>query len=55
MHLQGRVTLEVIHAEENGQEQTFDVKTEASVEKFWVPLTPVIQTLMEESSGIEGD
>ena len=55
VHLQGRVTSEVIHTEEKDQEQIFGVKFETSVERFWVQLTPVIQTLLEETSEIEGD
>ena len=43
IHLQGRVTSEVIHAEGEGEEQTFGVKFETSMEKFWTQLTPVIQ------------
>ena len=55
VHLQGRVTSEVIHTEEKDQEQIFGVKFETSAERFWVQLTPVIQTLLEETSEIEGD
>ena len=53
LHLQGRVTSEVIHTEEEGQEQIFGVRFETSVEKCWVQLTPVIQTLMEEAGETE--
>lgn len=49
IHLEGRVTSEVIHAEEDGGESTFGVKFETSLEKFWTQLTPVIQTLLEET------
>ena len=49
IHLQGRVTSEVIHAEGEGDEPTFGVKFETSMEKFWTQLTPVIQTLLEET------
>ena len=55
IHLLARVTSEVIHAEEGSQEQTFGVKFETSVEKFWVQLTPVIQTLMEETGEVDGE
>lgn len=49
VHLQGRVTSEVIHAEGEGDEPTFGVKFETSMEKFWTQLTPMIQTLLEET------
>jgi len=49
IHLQGRVTSEVIHAEGEGEDQTFGVKFETSMEKFWKQLTPVIQALLEET------
>jgi hypothetical protein len=49
IHLEGRVTSEVIHAEEDGGESTFGVKFETFLEKFWTQLTPVIQTLLEET------
>ncbi len=55
IHLQGRVTSEVIHAEGKGDEQTFGVKFETSMEKFWTQLTPVIQALLEETSEDEED
>ncbi len=55
IHLQGRVTSEVIHAEGEGEDQTFGVKFETSMEKFWKQLTPVIQTLLEESGEGEED
>lgn len=50
VHLQGSVTSEVIHAEEEGEEQTFGVKFDTSMEKYWTQLTPVIQALLEETS-----
>ncbi len=50
IHLKGRVTSEVIHAEGEGDEATFGVKFETSMEKFWIQLTPVIQALLEETS-----
>ena len=49
VHLQGSVTSEVIHAEKEGEEQTFGVKFDTSMEKFWTQLTPVIQALLEET------
>ena len=49
IHLQGSVTSEVMHAEGEGEEQTFGVKFDTSMEKFWTQLTPVIQALMEET------
>ena len=55
IHLQGRVTSEVIHAEGEGEEQTFGVKFETSMEKFWTQLTPVIQALLEETGEGEED
>ncbi len=48
IHLQGSVTSEVIHAEE-GEEQTFGVKFDTSMEKYWTQLTPVIQALLKET------
>ena len=55
IHLQGSVTSEVIHAEEEGEEQTFGVKFDTSMEKFWTQLTPVIQTLLKEPGEGEED
>ncbi len=55
IHLQGSVTSEVIHAEGEGEEQTFGVKFETSMEKFWTQLTPVIQALLEETGEGEED
>ena len=55
IHLQGTVTSEVIHAEGEGDEATFGVKFETSMEKFWIQLTPVIQALLEETSEDEED
>ncbi len=49
IHLQGSVTSEVIHAEEEGEEQTFGVKFDTSMEKYWTQLTPVIQALLKET------
>ncbi len=49
IHLQGSVTSEVIHAEEEGEKQTFGVKFDTSMEKFWTQLTPVIQALLKET------
>ncbi|MCH8819204.1 MAG: PilZ domain-containing protein [Acidobacteria bacterium] len=49
IHLQGSVTSEVIHAEEEGEEQTFGVKFDRSMEKYWTQLTPVIQALLKET------
>ncbi len=48
IHLQGTVTSEVIHAEKEGEKQTFGVKFDRSMEKFWTQLTPVIQALLKE-------
>ena len=53
VHLQGRVSSEVIHIKEKGQEQIFGVLFETSLETFWIQLTPVIQALLEESNAIE--
>ncbi len=55
IHLQGSVTSEVIHAEEDGEQQTFGVKFDTSMEKFWTQLTPVIQALLEETGEDEED
>ncbi len=49
IHLQGSVTSEVIHAKEEGEKQTFGVKFDTSMEKFWTQLTPVIQALLKET------
>ena len=49
IHLQGSVTSEVIHAEEEGEEQTFGVKFDTSMEKYWTQLTPIIQALLKET------
>ncbi len=49
MHLQGNVTSEVIHAKEEGAQQTFGVKFDTSMEKFWTQLTPVFQALLKET------
>ena len=49
IHLQGNVTSEVIHAEEEGEQQTFGVKFDTSMEKYWTQLTPVIQALLKET------
>ncbi len=49
IHLQGNVTSEVIHAQEEGEKKTFGVKFDTSMEKFWTQLTPVIQTLLKET------
>ncbi len=49
IHLQGSVTSEVIHAKEEGEEQTFGVKFNRSMEKYWTQLTPVIQALLKET------
>lgn len=49
IHLQGSVTSEVIHAEEEGEEQTFGVKFNTSMEKYWTQITPVIQALLKET------
>ena len=54
-HLMGRVTSEVVHSREKGEDQIFGVKFETSAEKFWLQLTPVIQTLLEEASESEED
>ena len=54
VHLQGRVTSEVIHSGEKGQEEVFGVKFETSLETVWVQLTPVIQTLLEEVNEVNG-
>jgi hypothetical protein len=55
LHLLGRVTSEVIHSRQKDEDQIFGVKFETSAEKFWLQLTPVIQTLLEEASEIEKD
>ena len=55
IHLQGSVTSEVIHAEGEGEGQTFGVKFDTSMEKFWTQLTPVIQALLEETGEGEED
>ncbi|MCH7804705.1 MAG: PilZ domain-containing protein [Acidobacteria bacterium] len=55
VHLRGSVTSEVIHAEGEGEEQTFGVKFETSMEKYWTQLTPVIQALLEETGEGEED
>ena len=55
IHLQGNVTSEVIHAEEEGEQQTFGVKFDTSMEKYWTQLTPVIQALLEETGEGEED
>ncbi len=55
IHLQGNVTSEVIHAEGEGEGQTFGVKFDTSMEKFWTQLTPVIQALLEETGEGEED
>ena len=55
VHLQGIVTSEVIHAEEKGEEQTFGVKFETSMEKYWTQITPVIEALLEETGEGEED
>ena len=52
-HLMGRVTSEVVHSRAKGEDQIFGVKFETSAEKFWLQLTPVIQTLLEEASESE--
>ncbi len=49
IRLQGSVTSEVIHAEEEGEEQTFGVKFDRTMEKYWTQLTPVIQALLKET------
>ncbi len=49
VHLQGSVTSEVIHAEGEGEEQTFGVKFETSMEKYWTQITPVVEALLEET------
>ncbi len=49
IHLQGSVTSEVIHAEKEEEKQTFGVKFDRSMEKFWTQLTPVIQALLKET------
>ncbi len=48
IHVQGSVTSAVIHAEE-GEEQTFGVKFDRAMEKYWTQLTPVIQALLKET------
>ena len=55
IHLQGNVTSEVIHAMKEGEEQTFGVKFDTSMKKFWIQLTPVIQSLLEETGEGEED
>jgi len=55
IHLQGSVTSEVIHAEQEGKEQTFGVKFDRSMEKYWTQLTPVIQALLKETGEGEED
>ena len=49
IHLQGSVTSEVIHTEEQGEQQTFGVKFDTSMERYWAQLTPIIQALLEAS------
>jgi len=49
IHLQGSVTSEVIHAEEEGEEPTFGVKFDRSMEKYWTQLAPVLQALLKET------
>ncbi len=55
IHLQGTVTSEVIHAVKEGEQQTFGVKFDRSMEKFWTQLTPVIQALLKETDEGEED
>ena len=47
--------MEVIHTEGEVKEQTFGVKFETSMEKYWTQLTPVIQALLEETGEGEED
>ena len=55
IHLQGSVTSEVIHAKEEGEKQTFGVKFDTSMEKYWTQLTPVFQALRKETDEDEKD
>jgi hypothetical protein len=55
IHLQGSVTSEVIHAEEDGEQQTFGVKFDTSMERYWTQLTPVIRAMLKESGEDDED
>ena len=46
IHLVGRMTSEVIHAEQEGERHTFGVRFEAPLEEYWNQLLPVVQALM---------
>ncbi len=38
-----------LNTEEEGEQQTFGVKFDTSMEKYWTQLTPVIQALLKET------
>jgi len=51
IHLVGRMTSEVIHAQRDGGRHTFGVRFEAPLEEYWNQLLPVVQALMAEAPG----
>ena len=55
VQLQGVVTSEVIHAEGEGEEQTFGVKFDTSMVKYWREITPAMRAMLKETGGDDQD